>query len=630
MPEWMQELTRAQLPPYPPETDAVVLLDDESTVVKDNGDIATVHRFAAKILRPGGSKEVGLVVVPFDSETKLTYLKAWSLDAKGQVYEVKEKDAVETAMLDDNTYSDLRHKVLQIPAAVPGTIVGYEYQQRRRPYFLQDAWAYEGRLPVRKARFSVTLPPGWRYEAFWSNREKLQPTEAGTTLTWEVADVAGIEPQRSMPAYRAVAPLMVVNYLPSNVTRAATHGSWADVSTWAWKLVQGRRTGTPEIHARAVALTQGSNTPIEKIRALAPFAQREIRYVAVEIGIGGYQPHQAAEIFAHRYGDCKDKATLLSAMLKEVGIDSDYLLVHTDRGVVQPDMPSAASFNHVVLAIYLPPNVSTEGLPALYKHPKLGNILFFDPTDEFTPVGQIPTYLQASYGLLVREKDGELLKLPLHDPSVNQLKRTAKFTLLMDGTLMGKVEETRTGVYAKISRARLLNTKDNDRAKVLENFLSQFLGSFRLKSATVSDLDHYDAPLTIKYELEAPNYAKVVGNLLLVPPRVLGTKTNDILEDGKKRRFPVEFEEASSQFDSFEITLPPGYEIDEMPDATNAKYGFGEYSSKIAFDKGVLHYSRECQMKSVFVPLENVSELQKFYRQIYADERASAVLKKAN
>ena len=69
-------------------------------------------------------------------------------------------------------------------------------------------------------------------------------------------------------------------------------------------------------------MTASETTTLEKMQTLAAFVQRDVRYVGIELGIGGYQPHPAAEVFAHRYGDCKDKATLLRSMLREIGVDS--------------------------------------------------------------------------------------------------------------------------------------------------------------------------------------------------------------------------------------------------------------------------------------------------------------------
>src|SRR5271166_1472951 len=110
-------------------------------------------------------------------------------------------------------------------------------------------------------------------------------------------------------------------------TAASNLESWKAIGDWYYKLADGRRNSSPEISARVQQLTAGATTFDAKVRALTGFLQSDVRYVGIEIGIGGFQPHPASDIFRSRYGDCKDKATLLSSMLKEAGIDSDYLLV---------------------------------------------------------------------------------------------------------------------------------------------------------------------------------------------------------------------------------------------------------------------------------------------------------------
>src|SRR5712692_8803834 len=117
-PDWMREAARQTLPTYPPETVAVVLLDERITTVKDKGEIETLYRRAYKILRPEARDEYGKVAVHFDAETKLSYLKAWAILATGPEYEVNDKEAIESG-LGEELYSDKRYKILRLPAVEP-------------------------------------------------------------------------------------------------------------------------------------------------------------------------------------------------------------------------------------------------------------------------------------------------------------------------------------------------------------------------------------------------------------------------------------------------------------------------------------------------------------------------------
>jgi hypothetical protein len=630
VPAWMRSAASAPIPKYSNETNAVLLYSETTIVVKDAGEVHSIHRRVYRILRPSG-RDRATLVVPFDKDTKLLSMRAWSLPAGGgKEYEVKEKDAVETQISEDAFFSDTRQKILRIPAAEPGAIVAYEYEQRERPYILQDIWWFQSSDPVRQSRFVVQLPPGWRYKAAWIHHEPVAPQEDGNNqLHWDLGDISAVEEEAEMPPAQSIEGRMVVNYFPVSGPAGNSMDTWQDVGKWYTALTGDRRVSSGEIKQKVADLAGGSADTLGKLRALTSFVQRDIRYVAIEIGIGGYQPHPAANVFSNRYGDCKDKATLLAAMLREIGIDSFYVLVNTRRGVIAPEYPPGLNFNHVILAIALPSDVPAGDLYALLAHPRYGKLLLFDPTSTMTPLGDLPSYEQANYGMLTAADGGELVRMPLLPQSVNRLARTARLTLSPDGSITGSVEEVRQGDPAESSRARLLSAQGGERAKVLESFIGSFVGGFTLTKATVGNLDVYDKMLVLNYQFVAPNYAQTAGDLLLVRPRVLGGKGSTLLEE-KERKYPIEFDTATVQTDQFDLTLPQGYVPDELPPPVKIEYDFAFYSSKVEMiGENVLRYSRTYQVKDIIVPSSRLGDLKRFYRQILADEGSTAVFKKA-
>jgi hypothetical protein len=262
------------------------------------------------------------------------------------------------------------------------------------------------------------------------------------------------------------------------------------------------------------------------------------------------------------------------------------------------------------------------------QHPKLGRILFFDPTDEVTPFGQLKGQLQANYALLVTPEGGELVELPQQPSAMNSIQRVGKLTLDANGTLKGDVEEVRLGDRAWSERWQLRSLTNNaDRIKPIESLLAGSLSSFQITHASLVNLDHTDQPFGFNYTFQSGNYAKTAGNLLLVRPRVLGSKGSGILETKEPRKFPLEFEGPSRDTDSFDIALPPGYEVDELPPPMDVEYSFGSYHSKTESSGQMLHYTRALEIKELSVPVSKMDELKKFYRMIAADERNTAVLK---
>ena len=629
-PQWMRALVDVPLPEHDEKTDAVRLYSEKVLTVQPNGKIKTVEREAYKVLRPDG-KSYGMVRASYDSETKITYLKAWCIPTQGKDYEVKESSAVETALIGvdgSELVTDVRTKLLEIPEAEPGNIVGYEIEHEDRPYILQDEWVFQGGVPTREAHFTLQLPPGWEYKAVWLNHPELEPVAANNQWQWAVSNVKAIKYEEDMPPPVGVAGRMIVSLFPPGGAKRGFQ-SWSEMGSWYSTLTNGRRDPSLEIKQKVAALTASAATPLAKMQALAAYVQSDIRYVAILLGIGGVQPHPATDIFTNRYGDCKDKATLLSSMLKEAGIDSYYVVINAERGVVTSATPPHISgFNHVIIAVQLPPGLTDPSLMAIVQYPKLGRILFFDPTDHLTPFGQLSGTLQANYGLLVTPDGGDLIELPQLPSSSNAITRSAKLTLDDKGTLQGEVKEVRLGDPASSQRWALRSaTRSADQIKPIETTLSHSLATFQIAKATVTSLHQNQLPFEYDYSFVSPNYAKHAGDLLLVRPRVLGSKSSSILETTDPRQYPVEFEGPERDTDIFEITLPAGYDVDDLPPPVNADYDFADYHSKAEKDGNVLRYTRVFEVKQLSVPVNRMDDLKKFYRIIATDERNSAVLK---
>jgi len=143
----------------------------------------------------------------------------------------------------------------------------------------------------------------------------------------------------------------------------------------------------------------------------------------------------------------------------------------------------------------------------------------------------------------------------------------------------------------------------------------------------VVNLRQPDQPLGFNYSFEAANYAKNTGGLLLVRPRVLGEKGSGILETKEPRKFPIEFEGPVRDSDRFEITIPAGYVVDDVPPPVDADFGFASYHSKTEVNGNLIYYSRTFEIKELSVPVKRADELKRLYRMIASDERNTVVLK---
>ena len=623
-PDWMRAVATAPTPAVPSDANAVVLLNDATATVTGPGEMVFIERRVVRILRPEGRKE-GSLRVYLNANDKIQGVHAWTIDQSGREYEVKGKEFMEVSPFRDALYSDNKYRATEAPAANPGSVIGFEYTVKRHTFVDQTHWFFQEDIPVKEARFTLQLPPGWEYKASWANHAAIEPTAAGQNRwTWTCTNLPGIVEEKRRPADEALAGhLELAFYSPSGST---TLGTWQAIGDWYYHLTDGRRANNPDIAAKVQQLTAGATTFDQKINALAGFLQAEVRYVAITIGVGGYQPHASTDIYKSRYGDCKDKVTLLSAMLADAGINSDYVLVDTDHGVFKPDVPSTL-FNHAIIAIEL----LTENASLKYRSvvtAKSGKrYLIFDPTDEYTPIGDLRSALQGNYALLVTKSGGELIQLPVLSPDRNRFEREGKFTLQADGSITGTLVEKRTGDHAVGERKWLAEANEADRMKYVDHYLEQSLKNVSVQKADFGDTANRASELVWNFDISAQSYSQHSGPLLLVRPRVVGDKTLRL--DFAKRKYPVQLASATTEKDAFEIQLPPGFVVDDLPEPTHIDVGFAKYSSKVEAKGSTLHYTREYVVTDPNVAFDHLNDLHKLENVITEDEYANAVLKKA-
>jgi uncharacterized protein DUF3857/transglutaminase superfamily protein len=627
-PDWLKQAGAEKLPVYPADTKAVVLDDETDITIEGPGQYVEHDRRILKILRPDG-RDYAHLRVPLQQQDKLLSIRGWSIDSSGHEFEVKDKEFEDVASLPSEVlYSDVRFRHARAPAGEqPGTIIGFEYEVRYVNWLKQVSWVYQERIPVRHTEFTLQLPAGWEYKSAWSGGKNPTPERlADNRWKWTQSDVPAIhDDEELMPRPYGLEARGEFAYFGPN-SGTAQGGSWENIAKWQSELAAGRRTPSPQITAKVHELIAGKNDFDSKVRAITDYVQSNIRYVGIEIGVGGYQPHPAADVFRYGYGDCKDKATLLSSMLQEGGVRSEYVIVETDRGIVHPELP-ALVFDHMIVAIELPPDTPLSKYESVVKAKSGKKYLLFDPTSEYTPLGELPSYAENNYVLLVADGSGELLLLPNLDPAMNILERTGKFKLAIDGTLAGEVVEDRTGYHALRQRYAFKAANEQERSKYVENFLNQSLKQFSLHNPRIEGLETR-GKLTLKYGFTTASYAQKMGALMLVRPRVVGEKDLG-LDFSKPRLYPVELHGSSKESDTYEIELPEGYTVDDIPDPVKIDVGFASYQSKTEIKGQTLSYHREYVVRSVEIDPEKFAQLKAFEGSIGADERAAVVLKKA-
>ena len=631
-PDWAINAAKTPTPANVGDASAVILLDDYLITVDEQNHAVERERFAVRILKPQG-REFSHCEAEYDKDEKLDYFHSWTITADGRQLQAMDTDFMDVGAYEGADEQDTeRFRLLKPPGSDPGAVVTCEIETHLRPYMNSEDWVLQAPIPVVNEGLELALPSGGHFANSWGHHAPVRPDETvDNHLRWQINDVPALDLENlhATPTWMALAARMTVMWGDEAVKGA--DNQWRAFGQWEDQLEAHRPDPTPDITAKAQELVAGAPDLYAKLSHITSYIQNNIRYFVVEKGIGGWQAHYAGDIYRNRYGDCKDKTTLLISMLQAVGIRAHYLVVAAGplHGAIDPEAPSLIA-NHVITAIEMPDGENDPRFQALVKAVNGKTLLIFDPTDEETPLGLIRGELQGAYGNLADGPDSQVLQMPVLTPQSASLSRKGSFVLAADGTLTGDITDVFTGVDAARERGLLKEADTKEVHDQLEENLSSDLPSVDFKGYEFHETGTLDQPVTLNLHLSDPSYAHSAGPLLLLRPRVVGDDAHSVPEvmENKTRVYPIEIGHPGDWRDSFDITLPPGYVVDETPDPVDVDTDFASYHSSTTAKGNVLHYERDYVVRQVEIPPEKAADFRKLESAILFDEKGAAVLKK--
>jgi len=629
-PAWLQQAALIKVPTYEKEVPAVVLQNEQAVTVSEDGHITTVTTYAVRILVREGRAFAEADEVYLTNSGKVRELHAWLIRPNGTVRKYDKDDVVDRISDPNDIYDEYRVKLIDGSRdADAGAVFGYQSISEERPLFSQDIWGFQNRLPTLVSRYSLALPNGWRANSVTFNHIKLEPSVNGSTYTWELHDLAPIRPEPASPKVSNLAAWLAVNYFVPDSGSSAnsrTFETWVQVSRWATGLHDPQAVPDTTITAKAQELTANSKTELDRIRAIAQFVQR-LRYISIDIGIGrgnGYRPHAASQVLAKAYGDCKDKANLMRALLKAINITAYPIAIYSgDATHVREEWASPSQFNHCIIAV----RVSDETQSAtIIQHPTLGRLLIFDATDEHTSVGDLPDDEQGSLALIVAGDLGTLSRMPVMPPESSQLDRQAEVVLSEAGDITATVREKSTGQTAVNERRLFRELSAPEYRQMIEEWLAR--GTTTAKVSRVQPVDdNVEGRFGLDVDFSAPSYGQLMqGRLLVFKPAIVSRREALFLTEGTRSQ-PIVLE-SHAFTETVRVKLPAGFEVDELPDVVKLETTFGSYKTSYEVKNGELVFSRTLAQRAATIPADQYRAVRSFFEKIRAAEQAPVVLVK--
>ena len=628
-PPWLRQAASLSPPAYDKKVPAVVLLDEGNMKVEEDGRVTTTARFAVKILTTEGRRRALAQVSYLTDSGKVREMHAWLIRPSEQVKKYGKDQTMDIAGDPNDVFNEVRKRVIDASDDTEaGAVFGYEYTTEDHSVFTQFDWYFQDRLPVLLSRCSITLPAGWRAEGVTFNHAKVEPAVNGSNYAWELRDLAAIEPEPASPPVTNLAPRLAISYFPTpgKAGPARSFEKWSEVSRWLAELSSSQATPNEAMSAKVRQLVANSSTELQKIQAIGRFVQ-SVNYISIQTGIGrggGYKPHLASDVFAKAYGDCKDKANLMRALLKVVGIESYLVSIYSgDPTYVREEWPSPQQFNHCIIAVKV--SDETQGA-TIVRHPGIGRLLIFDPTDDNTPVGDLPDHEQGSLALIVAGDGGALLRMPEIPAEANRLERHAEVVLAGDGSITANVRERSTGQSAVHERRIFRALPLPEYVKQIERWVTRGVSGASVNKVTPLD-NNADGKFSLDVEFSAARYGQLMqGRLLIFKPAMIERDESLLLTEPKRLQSVVL--EARAYSETVLVKLPAGFQVDEMPDAVKLDTPFGAYSTSYIVKDGQLTFTRSLLIKGTTLPVSEYAKVRGFFATISGAEQSPVVLAK--
>ncbi|MCB0587618.1 MAG: DUF3857 and transglutaminase domain-containing protein, partial [Phaeodactylibacter sp.] len=569
------------------------------------------HRVVTLLSR---ESDANIVVLGYDADSKVRKLEARIYDASGQeVRKLGKNEVQDFAAVDGfSIYQDNRVKALEANHHEYPYTVSYEYEMAVSGinFAFFPFWrVQEYEQSIGEARFVIRLPGELplHYKALNIDLEpQLSETEKETVYSWEVKGLKAMQREPYSPPSSEVLPGLLTAAGKFQVEEyEGSMSSWQDFGTFMGQLFEGRDALPEDVAAEARQLAAKAASDREKLGILYRYLQDNMRYVSVQLGIGGWQPFDARYVAENKYGDCKALSNFMKALLKEVDIEAYPVLITNGRMAYEVEESfTYPLFNHAIL--YVP-----------------SEDMWLECTSGTYPPGYIGNGNSGRKVLLVTPEGGRLKSTPELTEEDNTAFGKTDITLNPDGTAAVEGVIYTTGSKHEVYRW----CRSNYSREELEKW---FVGNSSLPTMALQSLEIEagpDAPeARCRYRATLPRYGSKAGKRLFIPLNSINP-FESVPEKLEERHFPIVADKAYTETDTVFFTLPEGFQVESMPEEpVVVESSFGAYKAWVEKKGRQLAYFRRFQLRKGRLPAEAYESFRSFYQQVAKADKAMVVL----
>lgn len=494
----------------------------------------------------------------YQADSQQVQLKgAWVYRADGRTDEAIESGEGAADDPSISMYTSARTFYVQFPRLEPGDVVELRYRiddvTNRNEFadYYGDVVYLENDEPVQNAEYILIAPKSRKlhFDVQGLELETSEKTEGDRSVhRFFAKKLNAVVPEPAMPPWSEVLGFVHVS----------TYPTWNALGRWYWGLVKDQLDLDGETRRLARQITAGKTSTEDKVKAVYGWVVKNTRYVALEFGIYGFKPRRCVQTVARGWGDCKDKATVIVTLLRELGIPANLVIVRTGmRGDFSSQLASLAPFDHAIAYV-----------------PELD--LYLDGTAEYTGMHELPAMDQRALGLIVKDGAAELVRLPTIAPDKNVVARTLKAVLQKNGRAQLEFAYQTTGNAAASYRNRY-ESKGTLKERLSEDMAAELPG-FEINGDSIrtSDLSDIESPVEMSFLGVAPRFARLEGDLLNLGVTINSRLTADYASLSS-RQHDVRIVGFSNRKQTVELTIPDGFSVQSAPTSVSKDTPFGRY-----------------------------------------------------
>ncbi|HEV7608091.1 MAG TPA: DUF3857 domain-containing protein [Steroidobacteraceae bacterium] len=538
------------------ESNTAYTLNSDATYVEENVVRLRIDEQAAV-------RAAGQVPLPYSSSLQtLEMLEAYTTTKDGQRLEVTPDKIIEQQLPQSSgapMFSDYKVKIVIFPQVEVGSIITLHYRRTQlKPDFPGQFAFWESprrAMDVEKATISLTAPKEFALHIDTREAgggEVASPDPALRKWEWTFSGSKG----------KPVEPRQVSARDDSSYVIATTLDSYEALAQAYDARARPMEQPSPEIRQLADEITKGIKDPRAQVAALYEWVTKNVRYVGIALEHGGYVPHAAEDIRAARYGDCKDHATLLGALLAAKKIRSSVALVHAGDSYFVPKVVTPRAFNHVIT--YLP---------------DLG--LFVDSTPGFLPFGSITPAEAGKQTLVIDAGDGKpaFRTLPLPKAATDWTSVRSEFTVAADGAVDGKTTAETAGLYQVMERATFASMPKDQLTQVVNRML-EGRGTGKVE---IGDPRDFSKPFNASTTVSLPANVQLPGPGAMSIPAVVrvgnSIRSFTAFANQPDRKVSFTCPASGRQTEVTRVQLPDNLKVKALPKSVKLTGKFGVYES---------------------------------------------------